>query len=207
MIKKIFVGVVLAGVFGLLILGAVNRTLAKTIDNESRTNERTLIEGYTTGNGNEGYYSQEGGGIPANDLEKGGGYRSGTYQDNSSSYPANGIGQDGQPQGSGGDGLGIGLADVKEWLSITGTVESLETDLWVVMLSDGTTLEIEGRILSYLEEQDFTVNTEDVLKLMVFVENENYEVGQIENLTSGEIAVVRDENGRPLWAGGRQGGH
>ena len=207
MIKKIFVGVLLAGVFGLLILGAVNRTLAKTIDNESRTNERTLIEEYTTGNGNEGYYSQEGDGIPANDLVKGGGYRSGTNQDNSSSYPANGIGQDGQPQVSGGDGLGIGLADVKEWLTITGTVESLETDLWMVMLSDGTALEIEGRILSYLEEQDFTVNTGDLLNLMVFVENEDYEVGQIENLTSGEIAVVRDENGRPLWAGGRQGGH
>ena len=206
MIKKIFVGVLLAGVFGLLILGAVNRTLAKTIDNESKTNQRTLIEGYTTGNGNEGY-SQEGDGIPANDLEKGGGYRSGTYQDNSSSYPANWIGQGGQPQGASGDGLGIGLADVKEWLTLTGTVESLETDLWVVVLSDGTALEIEGRILSYLEEQGFSVNSGDSLNLMVFIENEDYEVGQIENLTTGEIAVVRDENGRPLWAGGRQGGH
>jgi len=189
-----------------LILGAVNRTLAKTIDIDSRTNERTLTEAYGTGNRNEGY-SQEGDGIPANDLEKGGGYRSGTYQDNSSSYPENGIGLDGQPQGGSGVGNGVGLAFVEEWLTETGVVKSVETDLWVVVLSDGTALEIEGRILSYLEEQGFTVNSGDALNLMVFEENEDYEVGQIENLTTGEIAVVRDENGRPLWAGGRQGGH
>jgi hypothetical protein len=34
MVKKIFVGVLLAGVFGLLVLGAVNRTLAKSGDGE-----------------------------------------------------------------------------------------------------------------------------------------------------------------------------
>jgi len=47
MIKKIFVGVLLAGVFGLLILGAINRTLAKS----DKLEPLALSEGSGRGNG------------------------------------------------------------------------------------------------------------------------------------------------------------
>ena len=34
MVKKVFVGVLIAAAFGLLVFGAANRTLAKSLDNE-----------------------------------------------------------------------------------------------------------------------------------------------------------------------------
>ncbi len=59
MIKKVFVGVLLAGVFGLLVFGAVNRTLAKSSESVSQQSEKSLdwnecagIGGEQNGSGN-----------------------------------------------------------------------------------------------------------------------------------------------------------
>jgi hypothetical protein len=37
--------------------------------------------------------------------------------------------------------------------------------------------------------------------LVGFYEGDDFEVGQIDNATNGQTVLVRDENGRPLWAG------
>jgi len=101
---------------------------------------------------------------------------------------------------------GIGLAEVDAWLIFTGTVESVSQDLWTITLTDGSTLEIEGRKLSFMLEQGFIVEVGDNLTLTGFYEGESIEIGQIMKTNSGEMITIRDQNGRPLWSGGRQGG-
>lgn len=220
MIKKIFVGVLLAGVFGLLVFGAVNRTLAKTAENEYQTTSQNLA----AGNGNDHDKNL----VAAGEQGNGAGDGSGPIQENrstnlnlsdnnsqSSQFAGGsgngqggqaGNGQGGQNEEAPGDGTSTGIAEVEEWLTIEGTVSSTDPDLWVVTLYDGTSLEIEGRALSFLDELGFTVSVGDNLSLQVFLEDGEYEIGQIENLTTSEIAVIREESGRPLWAGGSRGG-
>lgn len=229
MIKKIFVGVLLAGVFGLLVFGAVNRTLAKTTENEYLTNSQKLAAGNGNGNGNNQDINELAGETQGNGIGDGSGPMQENRQTNlnlsekigeggrseggagngqsGQSGAAGGNGQGGQSDVAPGDGTSTGIAEVEEWLTITGAVASTDPDLWVVTLSDGTSLDIEGRALSFLTELGFTVSVDDNLSLQVFLEDGEYEIGQIENQTTGAIAVIREESGRPLWAGGRQGGH
>ncbi len=253
MIKKVFVGVLLAAVFGLLVFGAVNRTLAKTEEREPLALSKNLSEGNESGNGNgqnkdrylnndsatglrgnegngigngtgsgsgnrnnksavDGSGAQNGtgrqasapgvgqGGQPEGGPADGFGSRNGTGRQGSDS----GIGQGGQPEGAPADGSGLGQADVNTWLTETGVIESVSADLWGIRLSDGTYLELEGRALRYLLENGFSVQAGDSFTITGFFDGEKFEIGQVENVTTGATMRVRDENGRPLWAGGRR---
>jgi hypothetical protein len=211
MIKKIFVGVLMAGVFGLLVLGAVNRTLAKSVERDPISLQNSLVEG----NGGENNIISA---VNSNDhLSNGGSHgsnmssQSGSDSEDSKmltngaaseNNPGRVDGQGNQTEGLPADGSGVGLASVDEWITQSGFVESVMSDLWVVTLSDGTAIEIEGRTLSYAIESGFSVEGGDELGLTGFLEDGKFEIGQIENLTTGEIAMVRDQNGRPFWAGG-----
>ena len=164
MLKKIVLAVVLIGLVGLLVLGAVNRTLAKTATDEGYGN------GQGNGNGNGGGSQGNGG--------------SQTY----------------------GDGTGTGQAQVDEWLTLTGTVTAVDADLLAVDTAGGEVL-VENRGWWYAQEQGFAAQVGDQVTLTGFYENDAFEVGQIDNLTTGQSVTLRDENGRPMWAGrGRRGG-
>ncbi len=241
MIKKIFVGIVIAVVFGLLVLGAVNRTLAKNVENEPLAlseNNGTGAGGNNangTGNGgagngstNDGSAGNNGAGnqndsAPGNPDdcadEEGEGYGNpdgsgeGIPAQDGSGYKGGGNGNAGSGQNNGanansGNGTpsGEGEAEVNAWIILEGTVIAMEDDLWTITLTDGTTLEIEGRALSFAEESGFTTDLNHTLSLTGFYENGDFEVGAIDDLTSGENVLLRDENGRPLWAGGGRGG-
>jgi hypothetical protein len=105
-----------------------------------------------------------------------------------------------------GDQTGTGQAEVDEWLTLSGTVTSADADLLVVETAGGE-VAVENRGWWYAQEQGFTVQVGDELVLTGFYENEDFEVGQIEDLTSGQTVTLRDETGRPMWAGrGRRGG-
>lgn len=170
MLKKIVLAVVLIGLVGLLVLGAVNRTLAKTATDEGYGN------GQGAGNGNGG-----------------------------------GQGNGGGSQGNGGsqaygDGTGTGQAQVDEWLTLTGAVTAVDADLLAVDTAGGEVL-VENRGWWYAQEQGFAAQVGDQVTLTGFYENDAFEVGHIDNLTTGQSVTLRDENGRPMWAGrGRRGG-
>lgn len=240
MIKKVFVGVLLAAVFGLLVFGAVNRTLAKTEESEPLALSENLLERVRSENGNGQNQDRDLQGDFASTREEGNGIGNGTglgsgNRNNESavggsetpngmgrqgSAPADGfgtqngtgkqgsnagVGQDGQQEGAPADGFGLGQADVKAWITETGIIESVSPDLWVIKLSDGTFLELEGQALRYLNEQGFSVNVGDSVTLTGFFDGDKFEIGQIENTALGTIMSIRDENGRPYWAGGSQG--
>ena len=105
-----------------------------------------------------------------------------------------------------GDQTGTGQAEVDEWLTLSGTVTSVDADLLVVETAGGE-VAMENRGWWYAQEQGFAAQVGDELVLTGFYENEDFEVGQIENLTTGQAVTLRDETGRPMWAGrGRRGG-
>jgi hypothetical protein len=218
MIKKIFMGVLIAGVFGLLVLGAVNRTIAKSAEREPFALSENKTAKISGGNGNQGQKQ-----APDNDPEdclpkyradeprSGGGLGQGSEgfdpaEEGRGYNGENHTNLGGQPEGAPEDGLGTGLAEVEAWLTYSGTVQSTSEDLWVVNLIEIGPLEITGRLLSYLQEKGFVVTTGDELLVIGFMEGDDFEVGGVENVSTGEQIAVREETGHPLWAGGRWGG-
>ncbi len=228
MIKKIFIGVLLAGLFGLLVLGAVNRTLAKSTAREPLALSENETERYGAENGNHG--QTQGGNADCDDCDdcshenqnletraknnhgqNGSSHNSSTegndYQSgNQGRWPVSDTEKGRQPEGAPVNDFGTGLAKVEEWLTYSGTVITASDNLWVIELMEFGSLDIEGRTLSFLQEKGFAVTEGHALTVTGFMEGEFFEVGAIENIATGETITIREETGRPLWAGGRRGG-
>jgi hypothetical protein len=118
-----------------------------------------------------------------------------------------GGGQGGQVLGSGTLGSeGIGQADVDEWLTLNGTVASLDSYALIVETADGQEITVQGRPWLFAQEAGAVLQVGDQVQLLGFDEAGEFEVGQIANLTTGNSVVIRDESGRPLWAGGGRRG-
>ena len=105
-----------------------------------------------------------------------------------------------------GDGTGTGLAEVDEWLELSGTVSSVDASLLAVQMDNGELVEMIGRPWTFAQEQGFAASEGDRVTLTGFYEDGEFEVGQLENEASGLLVPIRDENGRPLWAGGGRRG-
>jgi hypothetical protein len=116
-----------------------------------------------------------------------------------------GYGGEGRPDAP-GDGNGIGLAEVDEWLTLSGVVTSIDAGLLTVQLDNGELVEMAGRPWSFAQEQGFAAEVGDRVYMVGFYEGDEFEVGQIDNDSTGMSVVIREESGRPLWAGqGRRG--
>jgi hypothetical protein len=106
-----------------------------------------------------------------------------------------------------GDGTGTGQAQVDEWLTLNGTVVAVDADALVVQTAAGEQVVVENRPWWFAQEQGFVASAGDQVSVVGFYEDGEFEVGQIENLTSGQRVQIREEGGRPMWAGrGRRGG-
>jgi hypothetical protein len=112
----------------------------------------------------------------------------------------------GQSQGNApvdvpGDGTGTGQAQVDEWVTLNGTVLSATADEMIVNTTDGQQILVDGRAWRFAQEQAFMAQVGDSVNLTGFYEDGDFEVGQIDDLSSGKSVSLRDESGRPLWAG------
>ena len=82
----------------------------------------------------------------------------------------------------------------------------LDAGLLTVQLDNGELVEMEGRPWRFAQEQGFTAEVGDRVTLVGFYEGDEFEVGQIDNDSTGLSVAIREESGRPLWAGqGRRG--
>jgi len=179
MFKKIIGWTLLAGLIVLLTVGAVNRTLAKTDEHSNNSTTRNVH--------NEPYAQNQ------NEQAKGGGQ---------------GFGQQGnQANQNALDNPGVAQADEMEYFTVEGVVVSLDTTALLITLDNQESLEIAGRAWMFAQEQGYYPQPGDRLHLTGFFEAEDhFEVSRIENLTTGAILSLRDESGRPMWAGWRRGG-
>lgn len=100
-----------------------------------------------------------------------------------------------------GDRTGTGQAQVEGWLTLEGTAEVATVLEMIVQTTDGQEILVDGRAWRFAQELGFMVAEGDQVRLTGFYENGDFEVGEIQDTTTGQTATLRDENGRPLWAG------
>jgi len=203
MLGKVITGFVVVAISSGLIYGAVNRTMQRDvsvvdqlIESPERYNEGEL---YGDGNRNGQIELNEEGLDQDDPGEFNGGSRLANDEIPGPGYCA---GSDNAPGYKGSDGAGTGLAvDASSWIEVTGTVTALETDLLQVKMTDGSLIELSRRAWWFALDQGFTAETGDQIKLTGFYEGDEFETAILNNLTKNIIVTIRDDNGRPLWAG------
>ncbi len=188
-------GTLLVALIGLLAVGAVVRTL-----------DKTELVAEARGNG----YGHETAGSVADQASHGQG-RGGNGGNQGGAARSQPAGREDAP----GDGAGSGQANVAEWLTFAGSVVSVDADALVVQTASGEPVTVENRAWWFAQEQGFWAEVGDAVTLLGFYEGgepaagagHSFEVGRIENLSSGQTVLLRETGGRPLWAGrGRRGG-
>jgi hypothetical protein len=107
----------------------------------------------------------------------------------------------------GGNGKGgaqnTGTSPV-ERQSITGTVLSLDHEM--ILQTGEAEMAIELGPEWYRETQPYSPQPGDFIQVTGFYENGAFQAVGIEDLASGRVLALRDENGRPMWSGrGRRG--
>lgn len=94
-----------------------------------------------------------------------------------------------------------------EWFTLEGQVVDLDSTVLLISLADQDNLEITGRAWIFAQEAGYTLQPGDQLLLTGFYETEDhFEVSHIQNQSTGQVLTLRDESGRPMWAGWRRGG-
>lgn len=98
---------------------------------------------------------------------------------------------------------GANLVSIENWIEVPAAVQSVDATLIVLVLENGTLVNIEGRQLAFLIESGIVLEAGDVLSLSGFFDvNGFFAIGE---LTLDETSVfLRSEDGLPLWAGGPQ---
>jgi len=219
MLKKILLGTLFAGLVGVLIFGAVNRTVAKSGTPVARSlsrQETTAGSEATPQPGVTGEYRQGGGGQGrANRLE---GNQEGdcTGQGGGSGYwknqDANPGGNQGQGQGGGRGGQGRNSSgwnpEYSESLpalaTLEGTVASVTPEMLVIATTGAGDIIIEGRAWRYAQEMGYTFQLNQQVSLTGFEEDGEFKAVSIS--AGGDQFLFREQGGRPMWAGRGQGG-
>jgi len=86
-----------------------------------------------------------------------------------------------------------------EWQTLEGKVTAVDIDM-TMETADGTVLVGLGQSW-YREQAGFTLLVGDEVVVTGFYEDGEFKAGTIENQTTGKTLVLRDETGRPIWAG------
>jgi len=191
MLKKIVLGALLIGLIGVLIAGAVVRTNAKA------------GEGEASGYGGRGRTAEAGATLTGDR-----GQYSGRWAQGEQAVTDGGQGGRGRGGGQGTtEATPAPQADVTaaEWLTVQGKVVSLADDRIEIKTAAGEVIPLEGRPLSFAQEQGFSLKVGDAVELAGFDEDGEFKIGQV-TVLGGASITLRDASGRPGWAGrGRQG--
>jgi hypothetical protein len=118
-----------------------------------------------------------------------------------------GKGQSGaQGQGQ-GNTSGQPQAAQHNWVTLVGEVVAANEQNLMVSTAEMGQLTVLLGPPGFASQQGVTFNPGDAVTLLGFSgENNMFQAGQITNDTSGQMLLLRDPNGRPLWAGRGQGG-
>jgi hypothetical protein len=172
MIKKYTMWSIYAGVVGLLIFGAVIRTRAKTGDNSQPESRSERQEIELPDQSSEGY---------------------GSFGEASERKFVDTIT---------GDEVHLAEDHNNEWSSQAGFVKDLNSKSLWIETEGGENLEITRRPWRFILESGLVLSVGDAVELEGFLENDEFEISYLANLTSGESLQIRDDSGRPLWSGG-----
>lgn len=216
MLKKVVLGALFLGLAAILIVGAVNRTAAKSGDDAYTYEARGQGQGLARQQSDGTYVTNSQGQGRNRQSVVEGQPASGRQQSASEqSFGAQGQGQGGNGQsgapktelatsGGGGQGNRNGPSAVRaavDWIVMEGTVTSVDDETLAIQTAEGE-IEIADRGWRFAREQGFTAQLGDRVQLTGFYEEGELEIGDLLNLTSQEQVQIREQGGRPLWAGG-----
>ncbi|MFN2147850.1 MAG: hypothetical protein ACK2T2_05615 [Anaerolineales bacterium] len=194
MLKKILVSVLVGGLSVGLIAGAINRTASKS-DQSTTTaalggrNQRQVSPGSEAGTNSGGRGNGNGAGV-------------GSVGESDDSIRNGNRGGNGNESGlSSTQPLNDGLASVEDVYSIDGTVLHVDDASLTLILPEGEQLTIDGRSWSYAVGSGFTTAANHVVSLTGFDEDGEFKVISMTDLDTLVTISLREESGRPLWAG------
>lgn len=127
--------------------------------------------------------------------------------------------ENGQPMWSGGmtnttltaDGTttaGAGQLQVnpEDWVTLYGVIGAVTNGNVVLNVDDGTILNLQMGQPQFWQSQGVTLSIGDPVEVLGFWSGTQFMVGDILKTDTGELIMLRDPNGRQLWAGpGRTG--
>jgi hypothetical protein len=205
MLKKIVVGVLIVVVIGAVGVGIIDAAQGRSVvaqaaaPSAAQDTTQPAVQPQGVGGG------------------QGQGYRGGQNQSaDQTTTQAQGQGKrggrgaGGQGQSTNGQGQtqnpnpGTPQANVAEWVTVTGTVNSFDGVGVSLTTDDGAPLWVQFGQSRYVTAQGVTFTAGDHLTANGFYENGQYQAGTVTNDTTGQTLNLRDTLGRPLWAGGSQ---
>jgi hypothetical protein len=108
----------------------------------------------------------------------------------------------GQQSGSvDGDRIPDPQAQVDEWVTIEGTLMSFQGGTMTMSTSDGEIISFQTGQPRFFAEQGITFQVGDEIIVLGFYENDQFSAGEITQVSTNLRVMLRDPNGRPLWAG------
>ncbi len=96
---------------------------------------------------------------------------------------------------------GLGEDEDHLGVSLSGVIQFFSTDEMQMGTGSGEIVQIADRAWRFALELGFDPHIGDQIVLQGFFENGEFETMEIKNLSTGQTVVLRDESGRPLWAG------
>jgi len=193
MLKKIVVGVLVVVVMGAVGVGIIDAAQGRSVAAQAQTSAPTQAVAVANGQGQG--------------VGRGGGQGQGQAQ---SQGKTQGRGQPGNGNSTGGQGqtqnpnAGTPQANVTDWTTVTGTVNSFDGVGVSLTTAAGAPLWVQLGQSRYVTAQGVTFTADDHLTVRGFTENGQFQAGTVTNDTTGQTLNLRDATGRPLWAGGGQ---
>lgn len=189
MFKNVILGIVLTAISAGLVYGAITRTELRETTAAARNTEGNTGNGSNGGNSGQGGRNQD-------ETSTGNGNRDGSGNGRGGSSASNGV-----PVES-------ALADVDETVQFEGVTSEVTEDHLIVDTVDGNQIVIENRAWWYALEAGFsTTNGDEIIAVGFYDDDGVFEVISLENLTQGTEVQVREDSGRPLWAGNGNSGN
>lgn len=121
--------------------------------------------------------------------------------------------ENGQPLWSGGNnasaGANGGQGEVQipadQWVTVEGSITALTNNGLVIRTTDAQTLTVSFGRADFWQSQSVSFATGDDISMLGFWQGDQFSVGQVTKTSTGERILLRDPNGRPLWAGPGRG--
>jgi hypothetical protein len=195
MVKKIVLWSIYAVFVGLLVWGAVNRTVAKS-DTGSGGRGEGLVGVHEGGRGLGGYGGGEG-----SDGSAASGGCGGEAEDGEMNRGQGGF-RGRNPSAGGGEFVAEPGSREHEWLMVSGIIVVVDAEGLVLETENYGDIEVARRAWRFAQELGYAPQAGHELRLEGFFEGEDFETAVIQDLTAGQTIRLRDETGRPLWAGG-----
>ncbi|MCK4801103.1 MAG: hypothetical protein KAS84_03870 [Anaerolineales bacterium] len=118
----------------------------------------------------------------------------------STGFGRGGSGKNEQPGGF-EDEIHASNLEEHEWVTLSGVISSFSAQEMLVVMDNGETIYVAGRAWRFALEQGFDPRLGNQLTMHGYFENGEFEPAEINNLSTGQVANLRSETGRPLWAG------